>query len=207
MTRVNSKYFGQLRGPQTTAWEEFRYPSSAALAGEDLHKYHWSAVCRPLDARQIHMTVFVARKISSVMQYYSWGFVSGVPMPGQSSWPSPVPVRLEYEGNPVQLKVLEARNSEWGPSIFGFFGDTTVLVDDVNGKLYRVIEYKPSVLNGPRDTLVLQDPWQWDGFEQDPTAAPPAGPLTRRFWIVPPGVGSTRNPVIGVVQKTVTFEN
>lgn len=194
------------------AWDEFLYPS-AATQGQP-RSYHWSGLCRRIDERQVQVTVFLTRKIAADMRYYSQNYYFATHnyiRSNEAVWPSPVPVMLQYNpSNLKELRVLDgAGNEYWNlnpgqtRAAFGFFDNNTVLVDDRNGNIYTVMEYKASTQNGPRDTLVLLEGMRWNGYAFG--AAPlPSDPL--RFWVIPPGVGSTRNPVIGVVQKTLTLE-
>ena len=177
---VNTKY-GTTWGRE---WLEFQYPSITVSAGQEPHKYHWSALCRVLDAQQVQTTVFVTRRAGEGLLYYTQaGGQDGL-------WPSPVPVNVQIGENSRELEVL---TDTWGTDVFGFFGDNATIVANHDGRIYRVLEYKAADTSPTiKNTLVLTEDWQ-----------PSAGPQI--IWVVPPGVGSMRNPVISVVQKTLTF--
>lgn len=163
-------------------WPEFQYPSITIPAGQEPHKYHWSALCRAVDAQQVQATVFVTRRAGEGLLYYTQaGGQDGL-------WPSPVQVNVKMGGNSRELEVL---TDTW----FGFFGDNATIVANHDGRIYRVLEYKAADTSPTiKNTLVLTEDW-----------LPPLGLTSWTIWVVPPGVGSMRNPVISVVQKTLTF--
>lgn len=170
----------------TNLWPEFQYPSVAISAGQEPHKYHWSALCRAVDAQQVQTTVFVTRRAGEGLLYYTQaGGQDGL-------WPSPVQVNVKMGGNSRELEVL---TDTWGTDVFGFFGDNSTIVANHDGRIYRVLEYKAADTSPTiKNTLVLTEDW-----------LPPLGLTSWTIWVVPPGVGSMRNPVISVVQKTLTF--
>lgn len=166
-------------------WEELRleflYPSVYIPDGQESQRYHWSALCRMIDEQQVQATVFVTRKVAEGTHFYTpAGDADGL-------WPSPVRVDVQIGANSRELEVLPG---SWGDVVFGFFSDNAIIVADHDGQIYRVQEYK-AVGGSIKNTLVLTEDWQ-----------PSAG--SQVIWVVPPVVGGTRNPVIGVVQKTLT---
>lgn len=196
-------------------WDEFLYPSITVPVGEEAQKYHWSALCYGVSDQEVLLTVFVTRQITSGMKYY---YQKYVPAPvydytrgADGVWPSPVSVFLRYDSaTPNELMVLPADgNQDWDlvpgqtRTVFGFFNDTATIIEDRTGQLYRVQEYKDAVAPaGEKDTLVLTEPWQWPGYPNNP----PAGTQILKFWVVPPGIGTGRNPVIDVTQTTIRME-
>lgn len=201
-------------------WDEFFYPSFVSTAAKD-RNYHWSALCRRAGLDEIQVTVFITRKIAAGMLYYNWDYKPGTNsyIQGTNSLPSPVPVYLQYEydaGSPdpaarKALVVLSGSGNEiWDAvsgmmnTVFGFFGNSVTLVEDRTGNIYDVLEYKDADNDGLKETLVLTNEWRWEGYETTPT--PPAGTQILKFWVVPPGIGSTRNPCVGIVQKTLKAE-
>lgn len=204
----------------TSVWDEFLYPSTSILPVGQERNTHWSALCRRVGEKDVQVTVFVTRKNAAGMSYYSWDYVPAMKnfVQGTSFWPSPVPVYLEYEydsADPASRKKLlvlpDQGNEVWElvsgqtRTVFGFFDDAITIVEDRTGKIYQVLEYKDANGDQSKDTLVLMKEWQWPGYEMDPFN-PPVGKLTRKFWVVPPAVGSDRNPVIAVTQTTVTIK-
>ena len=186
-------------GATSTAWPEFFY-SSANVRGE-LRNYHWSALCRrlPDDPHRVQVTVFVTRKVAPNITFRKTHNIGADAR--LQPWPSPVSVTLRYEGNPTELKIW---TMTWGEE-YDFFSSGTALVDDRTGKLYYLQETRDSTGDGFRDTLVLRDGWQWPGYDLNPNT-PPVTAQNVRFWVVPPGIGSPRNPVVAVRQKVMRLE-
>lgn len=172
------------------SWKEFLYESN-----EDSNRqrvYHWSALCRKLSDNEVQVTVFVTRKVAPNIQFRSSENLGAGPLPATNQpWPSPVTLRLGYEGNPKELKIVTLL---WGDE-YDFFSAGTVLVDDRSGKLYYVQETQDRDGDGLRETLVLREPY-----------VPPEAGDSFRFWVIPPGIGSPRNPVIAVRQKVMRLE-
>ncbi len=183
------------------SWSEFLYPSDDNIGQPRV--YHWSALCRALDDKQVQITVFVTRKVAENIQFRST-INSGVgPLPGSlQAWPSPVVVSLKYDGTPRELKIGVLL---WGDE-HEFLNGGMVLLEDRTGRLYTIEQVRDSDGDGQRETLVLSQPWQWPGYELNPDAPPAAAQTNLRFWVVPPGIGSSRNPVIAVRQKVMRID-
>ena len=200
-------------------WNEFLYPSASMPVDED-QKYHWSALCRRTDARDVQVTVFVTRKTFAGMNYYGYPYDGANYVPNQiENWPSLVPVNVEYDptkttSSPLkELEILpnDVDNLKWGANtVLGFFDEGYTIVNDRDGKIYRILEMKDElpqpVTDGIRETIVLYEDWQWDGYDSDPLI-PPATAQVETIWVVPPGVGSTRYPCVGVSQKVIHFDD
>ena len=189
-------------------WKEFLYPSMPSSTEEQ--KYHWSALCRVVNPEEVQVTVFVTRKSATGIQFYR------NPDPGETSptavqlqqgaWPTPVRVAVSYNVlAPKELLILPPdstnKNGQWDtPSqtnaVFQFFDNSITIVDDRTGKIYQVQEYKDADNDRLKDTLVLTEAWE-------PSALKTTGGL---IWVVPPAVGSTRNPCVGVAQKTIRID-
>lgn len=179
LTLVNQKFTG-VPGwtAKDVAWDEFLYPSAQTAEPQ---RYHWSALCRAISPTQVQITAFATRKVDEAAQYYTPA--AGV----YASWPQPVRVGVQaIAGRPKELKV---QAGVWGPETFAFFDGNATIVDDKTGRIYRVSDYKAS--GGVRDTLVLTEQWQ--------------GGASDVVWVVPPAVGSTRNPVVRVMQTTMVL--
>ena len=173
------------------SWKEFLYESNEDSDRQRV--YHWSALCRKLSDNEVQVTVFVTRKVAPNIQFRSSENLGAGPLPATSQpWPSPVTLPLRYdEGNPKELKIVTLL---WGDE-YDFFSAGTVLVDDRSGKLYYVQETQDNDGDGRRETLVLRAPY-----------VPPEAGDNFRFWVIPPGIGSPRNPVIAVRQKVMRLE-
>ena len=211
MNLLNIKHTGVSGWPVTAAWDEFLYPSVSVPVGQETQKYHWSALCYGVSDQEVQVTVFVTRKITEQMRYYYQKYdpIAKDYVPKSDGvWPSPVLVSLGYDSaKPSELGVLPANDNQgWdvlsgqARTVFGFFNDTMTIVEDRTGERYRVQEYKDAALpSGEKDTLVLTKAWQWPGYPNNP----PVGTQTLKFWVVPPGIGSGRNPVIDVTQTAI----
>ena len=201
--------------PKDLTWEEFLYPSVSIPAGQEAQKYHWSALCYGVSDQEVLLTVFVTRTITTGMRYYEQKYVliaNDYTLGADGVWPSPVLVSLQVNAaKPKELLVLPSagNNQGWDSvsgqtrTIFGFFNDGVTIIEDQTGQLYRVQEYKAAVASsGEKNTLVLTEPWEWPGYPNNP----PVGTQILKFWVVPPGKGSGRNPVIDVIQTTIRIE-
>ena len=184
---------------------EFNYPSAVVSAGQQ-RNYHWSALCRRVGAKDVQVTVFVTRKVASASQYRAWDYVpvTGYSANSVSLWPKPIPVYVDYfSAQPKELLIKD--NPAFSAEISRyFFDDGYTIVDDLTGKIYRVLEIKDiNPVDSLPDTLVLMDDWEWDG---DPVL-PAADEVNRTIWVVPPAVGSDRYPCVGVYQKIIRFDD
>jgi len=163
-------------------WDEFLYPSAEMAESQ---RYHWSALCRAVSANEVQVTVFATRKVDEAASYYTSTVGS------YESWPQPVKVSVTFDAASGKEKELQVKAGVWGANTYSFFGGNSTIVDDKTGRIYRVQEYKDGNSDGSKDTLVLMENWQ-----------PAADGV---IWVVPPAVGSTRNPVVGVVQTTIAL--
>lgn len=191
---------------------DFLYPSAAMPAGQD-RNYHWSALCRRVGAKEVQVTVFVTRKIAAASQYRAWDYAAGAFAPLANPWPKPIPVSVDFTYSAVdQFQNQQLVLTDPQPNIQGyagftladcryFFDDGYTIVDDLTGKIYRVLEVKDADGDNFPDTLVLMDDWEWIGHPLAPT-----GSETRTIWVVPPAIGSDRYPCVGVYQKTIRFD-
>jgi prepilin-type N-terminal cleavage/methylation domain-containing protein len=156
---------------------EFLYPSprTAINVPEDSNKqYCWSALFRQTGVAPnlVQVTVFVCRKVSQNLKYRTPNGSN------DSAWPMPVKVGVSGSNNELQI----------GSGKETYINDGYTIVDDVTGRIYRVLErYKV-----PNDNKVLLDR-NWEG------AAPNA------VWVVPPPTGGGRYPCIAVYQKVIRF--
>jgi prepilin-type N-terminal cleavage/methylation domain-containing protein len=200
--------------------DEFLYPSAMIPAGQQ-RNYHWSALCRRVGAKDIQVTVFVSRKVAAASKYNSWDFDPAPPgySPGKdplgnppSVWPNPVPVNVTYSNAyPDTLFIpfdAASGNDVWDTptslnAVLSFFDDGYAIVDDLTGKIYRVLEARDVDGDTFRD-IVLYEDWQWVDYPIIPAGGYSE---TRTIWLVPPAVGSDRYPCVGVYQKVLRFDN
>ena len=180
---------------------DFLYPSAVVPAGQQ-RNYHWSALCRRVGAKDVQVTVFVTRKIAAASQYRAWEPVASL-AGSNSAWPKPVPVNVDYfAAQPKELLIKDNPAFIADVSRY-FFDDGYTIVDNLTGKIYRVLEIKDiNPVDSLPDTLVLMENWEWDGYPL--TSA--SDETNRTVWVVPPAVGSDRYPCVGVYQKVIRFD-
>jgi hypothetical protein len=182
-------------------WSDFRYPSAVMSAGQE-RNYHWSALCRRVGVKDVQVTVFVTRKVAAASLYRAWDPLTPVAT-SDSNWPKPVPVNVDFFAAQPRELVIKDDPAFLADESRYFFDDGYTILDNLTGKIFRVLEVKDVDEDNFPDTLVLMDDWQWDGYP----VLPAADEVDRTIWIVPPAVGSDRYPCVGVYQKTIYFEN
>jgi hypothetical protein len=156
--------------------DEFVYPST----GSEIEKkqYCWWALFRKIgdvNSSPVQVTVFVCRKSGNMEYRTADGSDDG-------EWPVPVTVGVSEEVKDNELSIDENKK--------GFINDGYRIVDDKTGRIYRVRER----LKGDDDNIILLDK-QWNKDD----------PAPFKVWVVPPGVGGSRGPCIGVYQKVIGF--
>lgn len=171
---------------------EFSYPSADDVAQK---QYFWSALCRLTEEYDpitnpnppVQITVFISRKISQGSEY------SDPNGSGTVNRPMPVKVGVEGAGPDNELRI-RSRPGAYGNKTF--INDGYTIVDNVTGRIYRVLErYK-----APDDNIILLDR-NWDDSSPGPDTV----------WVVPPPVigappvASGRYPCIAVYQKIIMF--
>ncbi len=153
---------------------EFGYPSAADIPF-DGKTYFWSAICRRVSGVRpsetlVQVTVFVSRKTLANLSYYG--------TPGNRPVAVPIPV-----SQLTSLDRLQITNSNDKTKIM--VGST--IVDDISGKIYRVIERVSDNQQG----IILDKSWE---------GQPPV-----KVWVVPPPASGGRYPCVGVFQKEILF--
>lgn len=182
--------------------DEFHYPSGIPNLSEKPW-YHWSALCRRVSDKDVQVTVFVSRKAAAGLNYYAWKYASGNYTASQTDpWPDPVKIAVRIKTpRSLELDLGNAENSKWAARtadsliITKFFQPGVSIVSDYNGQIVRVIDVKDADGNGAPELLFLSEDWQ----------AGPTAP-NENVWVVPPAVGSSRYPCVGVYQKIVRFD-
>ena len=158
--------------------EEFAYPSTQVDISEK--QYYRSALCRRVDpnaaSRLVQVTVFVSRKTASAGLYQ-----------GGAGRPIPMAVRILILATPP-TNVLTGSP---GPTLT-WINDGCTIVDDQTGQIYRVLQRRDAVPGAsPGPTIELDRPWE----------GAPGGSV----WVVPPPIGSGKDPCIAVSQKVIRF--
>ncbi|MBL7106562.1 MAG: prepilin-type N-terminal cleavage/methylation domain-containing protein [Phycisphaerae bacterium] len=180
-------------GGDFIADDEFAYPSTfdpykdaGSIGDDDLGYYYkdyfWSALCRRLGSRTVQVTVFVCRK-SGRNQVY--------PNPYPPPFPPTVVRPMAYKLPVVVGTRFDELELDTGYKHFINDGDT--IVDNESGEIYRVLE-RYADLND--DTIKLDKYWNDGNY----TIGAPEW-----VWVVPPAVGGSKNPCIGVFQRVIRF--
>lgn len=172
--------------------EEQRYPS---LDGEIDSQYSWAMICRRTaeDSDLVQCVVFVSRETGGNSY---WRRASGASWPQlePSDLPRPVRVNVFREmgtHGPAEIAIRDAVPGDIVDERT-FIRDSSILVDDATGQVFRVLERVP----GPPDRILLDREW----IASDVTS--PAGGWV---WIIPPAASGGRNPGIAVYQKVLRF--
>lgn len=145
-------------------------------------RYCWRVLCRKdtnsPEGYQIHVFVCRWRK---ELRYYGFDYnkATGAFSPRESVHPKPVPVRIRAENNNSRVSIEANQVVYDEPTCRQFFLEGAWVVEDQNGYVYQIINVEGT-------TLVLNRKWQ-------------AGSGTSFLWVVPPAVGSNRNPCIEVL--------
>ncbi len=172
--------FEDVAARRPVAAEEFAYPSTNLDISEK--QYYWSALCQHVDrngasrpSRLVQITVFVTRKTASAASYQGG---AGRPIPMS------VPI-LATRGSNVLTQISPGVNTTW-------INDGCTIVDDETGEIYRVLQRREPVSGAfPAPTIELDRPWE--------------GTFGDRVWVVPPPIGSGKDPCIAVYQKVIRF--
>jgi prepilin-type N-terminal cleavage/methylation domain-containing protein len=167
--------------------DELWYPSVVPLEDQ---KYHWSMLARRtgIGANELQLTVFVTRQMDAAALYYDMPLPKTTP---NLRWPVPVVVvvTVQTDANQVRINLPSPINYTPPANVPRFFIEGCTVVDDATGEIYRVVEMKDMDADTVKETLVLNRPYS--GFGS--------------IWVVPPAVGSSRNPCIFVQQKIVSY--
>ncbi|MBN2455565.1 MAG: hypothetical protein JXB29_03360 [Sedimentisphaerales bacterium] len=159
--------------------DEFAYPSTNT--DFKTKQYLWSALFRLTERdpnSPVQVTVFVSRKTNPHLKYRN-PEKPEAPSIGLD-WPVPVKVKVSQQVG-IEDNELKIENSGYKT----FINDGCTIVDDKTGRLYRVLKRYAD-----KDDMILLDR-DWVG----------AGP--EHIWVVPPAIGSGRNPCIAIYQKVI----
>lgn len=196
--------------------EIFAYPSDRNLIKNGDSVYYWAALCkRELDSSgnptgNVRVVVFVSRKVGLANTEYPLYFnregedLAAIPPVKLNTWPKPVLLYEERNGNLVLSPgpptdrlifsdVFTGRNLKIQSPTPGrqriYLNPGCFILDDDTGEIYRVM--------ARNDT---------DGYitiDRDHICA--STKRSFKFWVVPPGIGTSRNPCIAVYQKVIKF--
>jgi hypothetical protein len=169
--------------------DELWYPSIVPVQDR---KYCWSILARRTDVNELQLTVFVTRVMDTGTSYYIAATPNNIGI-----WPQPIKLNCFFMiANPAKARELKINTTPnfTIQEVDKFIIEGATIVDDRLGIIYRVVERKDTDLpaDGIREILLDKD-WQ-DNLTANP-----------QIWVVPPAVGSTRNPCIFVQQRTIRF--
>jgi prepilin-type N-terminal cleavage/methylation domain-containing protein len=143
-------------------------------------KYRWVAMVRKLNTSQLQTTVFVMRLLMEGALYYkNDGTAIG-------SEPESVLLNIKPDNSVRQFNIVTYTTQHYENN---YLTVGSVLLENKQGGLYRVVEIKDVDNDGVKEVIL----------DKDLTVADPW------CWVIPPAVGSTRNPCIGVYQRILTF--
>ncbi len=169
------------------------YPSLVPPSPEQ--KYYWSALVWKTgtdssdNVTELKARVFVCRVLAMGAKYYT---PAGTP---DGKWPVPVKVNIVALPDPNYIVVqpntgiFPIPTGSTTPPVYAFFTEGCMIVEDTSGNKYQVVETKDMDANPGKERLRLSEPFAVTGL-------PPY-----YVWVVPPAVGSSRNPCIDVVSE------
>ena len=207
--------------PLSSVWSEFVYPSTPITTDQG-DNYYWSALCRQVESEEVQITTFINRKIGGAGKYYA---VEYDPVLGTNhandtgTRPQPVYMNVRFNHNnldpaPRRELVIDlsgVMNMSWDNNlkrtgvVYNFIVEGSTILNNRDGKIYRVVEMKDVDGDNIRETIVLQQDWEWIGYDANPLN-PPTTAQWATIWVVPPAVGSDRYPCVGVYQKVIRFD-
>lgn len=121
-----------------------------------------------------------ASRLVQVTVFVSRKTASAASYRGSAGSPIPMAVRVSGSAGSNLLVIQELDKTTW-------INDGYTIVDNQTGRIYRVLQRRADQPN----TIELDGPWQGN----------PAGSV----WVVPPPIGSGKNPCIAVYQKVIRF--
>jgi prepilin-type N-terminal cleavage/methylation domain-containing protein len=167
---------------------ESLYPSTEfADVNAEAQKYHWSGLLKLKSGTvdTVQAVVFVSRKAGIGVMYPD----PVNPLNQVIDWPEPIEImRWDDPADPMGIKeiVIDDVNPE-NAELAKFITDDAVIVDDKTGERMQVLRREfvdPAADAYPRRLILVE--------AVDETQ------LGQSFWVIPTGLGSSRNPCITV---------
>ena len=160
--------------------EEFAYPSTGLDISEK--QYYWSALCQRVGSNAAGRP---PSRLVQVTVFVSRKTAGAASYQGGAGKPVPMSVNVLASRGSNVLTQSPGANTTW-------INDGCTIVDDQTGQIYRVLQRRdpvPGAFPGP--TIELDRPWE--------------GAFGDRVWVVPPPIGSGKDPCIAVYQKVMRF--
>lgn len=190
--------------------EDAFYPSlPEAFYMQNTHEnrqYCWRTLCMKSEAhnnpQNVYLWTFVCRKTGQGGQYYGFTYdsVTDAYVPVRDlDWPMPIPVAVVHNNDAPDVLVIDVPNQRINFTIgeLGrFFTDDARILDEVDGDVYRILERRDEDGDGINEILVLDEDVIKPGIQ----------PTDETIWVVPPALGSGRNPCIGIYPQTIWIE-
>jgi len=179
--------------------------------------YTWSAICRRLGPQDFKVTVFVCRILGrhSVYQKRIGPNYPGAGTLDKNGSPFPVPVFINviqpvnFSLDRLQIDLDLTRHPYCSPVEKNFINDGCYIVDDETCQIYRVIERlsdNPDTTAFSEDQVIVLDRDFEGGDEFNRLKNDPIIRVGRsKVWVIPPAMGGSRNPCVGVYQKVIRF--
>ena len=160
----------QVFGVAPATFDEMKdgyYPTTNLIEVED-KKYHWTALCRRVGANEAQLNIFVCRLGGEDVSY---------PDPDVAGDVVDVPKPFKVDG----LTQVDTDKFEVPAGYKSYFSEGTVIVDNVTGASYTVMERN---LEPSGDWTIVLD------------AEPPPPLVFNGFWVIPsPVFDTTKTPM------------
>lgn len=145
-------------------------------------RYCWAVLCRrdSASAEGYQVRIFLCRWRKD-LRYYGFDYdkTAGVFRPAEKERPAPVPVRILANSGSSEVSIESSQPVYDPDTCRQFFPEGAWVVEDENGYVYQIIQRR-------EEALTLNRKWQ-------------SGSGQAVLWVVPPAVGSNRNPCIEVL--------
>jgi hypothetical protein len=206
---------------------EFEYPSTWVDKTPG-RQYSWSAICRRVDpnaglsidapsnvasSRLVQFTVFVCRETGAPVKHWVRSNGGVLVLNPDDPLPRPARVTIEQDTTPADPHVVRITDTVTAnlPDEYTFINDGSTLVDEATGQIYRVLERSaaaPGAITLDRSWAGARLPSRGGVWVIPPGRVVPAGwvipPIDRE--VKPPPFPGSRNPVVGIYQRTLEFE-
>ncbi len=179
---------------------EMYYPSYESIDRNDI-KYSWSAIGRLLDPNdyRVEVTVFVSHKIAQSTKYHRANASDSTLASGTVRWPEPIKIAVSI-GNRDDILDFD-KPSEENLIIAG-----STIIDDRTSRLYKVVD---KFEDAGSWHITLDRNWEYNWCDKDGNWEDASGnPFTygpRFVWAIPPGIGASKSPCVGVYQRIINL--